>query len=283
MNLFEVVQDFAQKMCLLNEADLEHPWKWLDYEEGVRFAFFRTYEDLRDLAADLYQERVRAGSPVTHAQHILAQHHAAYRDLQAVLLGINEDQAARVPVPGEWSVYTTLYHIVEAEWNFLATNRYALERCYANDARPANLPEETWEMLWNSDPLHDMKPDGSLAGLEAYYAILHLSVSETFSDVGETELKLPVAFWEDQLLPLRFRLHRFDSHLRQHTVQIEKTLAALDLLPTEAQRLLRLIYAALAEVEGSLIGVEQIGLAGCQAVAAQIGARTAEISALLAE
>ena len=28
-------------------------------------------------------------------------------------------------------------------------------------------------------------------------------------------------------MPIEFRLHRFDSHLRQHTIQAEKTLAGL--------------------------------------------------------
>ena len=53
----------------------------------------------------------------------------------------------------------------------------------------------------------------------------------------------------------------------------------MNLPPTEALRLLRLIYAALAEVEGCLIGAGDWDQAGCQAVAVQIQARSAEISA----
>src|SRR3712207_6856353 len=43
-------------------------------------------------------------------------------------------------------------------------------------------------------------------------------------------------------LPLRFRLHRFDSHLRQHTIQAGKTLEGIGRAPSEAKRLLQLIY-----------------------------------------
>ncbi len=50
-------------------------------------------------------------------------------------------------------------------------------------------------------------------------------------------------------MPLRFRLHRFEEHLRQHTIQLDKTLVAIDRVPTEAQRLVRNIYNALADVE----------------------------------
>jgi hypothetical protein len=54
--------------------------------------------------------------------------------------------------------------------------------------------------------------------------------------------------------PIRFRLHRFESHMRQHTIQIDKTLMLLGQPPTEVKRLLRLTYAAWADAENALIG-----------------------------
>jgi hypothetical protein len=50
-------------------------------------------------------------------------------------------------------------------------------------------------------------------------------------------------------MPLRFRLHRFEEHLRQHTIQLDKTLVGIGRSPTEAHRLIRNIYYALADVE----------------------------------
>jgi hypothetical protein len=50
-------------------------------------------------------------------------------------------------------------------------------------------------------------------------------------------------------MPLRFRLHRFEEHLRQHTIQIDKTLVGIGKPPTEAHRLVRNVYNALADVE----------------------------------
>lgn len=78
-------------------------------------------------------------------------------------------------------------------------------------------------------------------------------------------------------MPVEFRLHRFDSHLRQHTVQVEKTLDMLNLQPNEARRLLRLIYTALAEVEGTAIGALGFGLEQRAALAGKIAKRTDEI------
>jgi hypothetical protein len=78
-------------------------------------------------------------------------------------------------------------------------------------------------------------------------------------------------------MTVRFRLHRFDSHLRQHTVHAEKNLAELGIAPTEAKRLSRLLFGALAEVEGVLIGAVEVGEARCRALAEVISARLREI------
>jgi hypothetical protein len=139
-NLSETIEIFAQRACNLADAELERPWVWQDYKEGVRFAFFRTYEELRELAARLHAQR---------------------------------------------------------------------------SASPA--------------------------------------------------------------MPLEFRLHRFDSHLRQHTIQAEKTLAGIGAQPNETRRLLRQMYAALAELESVQIGASGFGAQSIQALAAQISQRLEEI------
>ena len=89
-------------------------------------------------------------------------------------------------------------------------------------------------------------------------------------------------YWEGYDMSLRFRLHRFDSHLRQHTVQIEKTLEGIGRPPTEAKRLLRLIYAALAEAEGATIGAWDAEAALWQEAAETVAARAKEIAGILA-
>jgi hypothetical protein len=82
-------------------------------------------------------------------------------------------------------------------------------------------------------------------------------------------------------MSLQFRLHRFDSHLRQHSVQAEKALAALDGPPSEARRLLRLVYAALAEAEGYTIGAPETGQDLRDGLAREIAGRSAEIAGYL--
>ena len=81
-----------------------------------------------------------------------------------------------------------------------------------------------------------------------------LDIRRGLSDINHRfeELALPSMYWEEYQLSLRFRLHRFDSHLRQHTVQVDKALVEIGQAPTEARRLLRLIYAALAAAFGAI-------------------------------
>src|SRR5512145_392851 len=95
------VEGIAAATLALADADLARPWAWQDYDEGVRHAFFRTYEELRELAARLGTLRLVAGQPRTTAQHALAQYHAAYRDLRAVLLAANDETGAKIAAEGE--------------------------------------------------------------------------------------------------------------------------------------------------------------------------------------
>ena len=99
--LIQAVEDFATVMLPLSEETLEKEWIWKDHdEEGVRFTFFVTLQELRQLAVTLSTLR----SKPTSAQHILGQYHASYLDLQAAIIGISVEDAEKVFAEGEWPV-----------------------------------------------------------------------------------------------------------------------------------------------------------------------------------
>ena len=281
MELQSAVERFSRLAVTLTDADLDRPWSWGDYDEGVRFAFFRTYESLRDLAVTLADERRVAGLPQTTAQHILAQYQSAFSDMEAVLLGVTDEQALQPPAEGEWPLRTVLRHFVEAEGTFFAITYYALERARLQDGRPLALSDEDWDALWAGDPYEALAESGSFSEILAYYRGLHERVLQAFARISEAELDEPVVFWESQPMPVRFRLHRFESHLRQHTIQMDKALVALGLASGEARRLIRMLYAGLAEVQGLLIGTGQFGVHASAELAAEIDRRTDEIEAIL--
>ena len=283
-SLIRAVKRFASLMQGVPDSELGRAWAWGAYdEEGVRFAFFRTYEELCELAAETASMRSALGPEMSTAQRILAQYHRAHRDLQAALLGAGEDAVGRAPAEGEWPVHKVVAHIVGADLGFFGVVKYALDRRRSGDGRPAEIPDEAWDTISGLDEASfQALVDGPFADLESYHGTLHNRVLRELADIHEEELAAPSMYWEGYEMSLRFRLHRFDSHLRQHTVQVDKTLEAIGHAPNEARRLLRLIYGALADAEGATIGAWDVGQELRRTAVETITARTDEIAAILA-
>ena len=279
LKLLRAVEEFTTLILTLSEKDLEREWRWKDHdEEGIRFAFFVTLQELRQLAVTLSTLRPK----LTPAQHILSQYHAAYMDLQAALLGLSPEDAERAPAEGEWPVRRVYAHILGAEINFTITVRYALEKHRAGTWTPERMSDEDENRLAGmSEEQYRALSRGPLEEMLAYHREFHPAIIEEFSKITDTELELPSTFWEETRFPIRHRLHRYETHFAQHTVQIDKTLAAIGQAPSESKRLVRKIQAALAEAEGLLIGVEKTDDTAILATASSISERTKEVSDLL--
>jgi hypothetical protein len=281
-SLFNAVRHFAGVVVALSDAELETEWAWGEYDEdGVRFAFFRTYEELRELATVLAAVRSANGPATTMAQRALAQYHASYRDLEASLLGVTPEESVRAPAEGEWSLREVVSHIVRADAYFFALVRYALDAHRRGVWQPAAIPDEAWDELVDRAALGAIMK-GPIDGLQSYHASLHEQIIEQLAGISEDEMAKPSRYWEDEPMSIAFRLHRFDSHMRQHIVQIDKTLVGIGRAPTEAGRLLRIVYAALAEVEGVIVGAADVGAGLRSSAAAVISERADEIAGVLA-
>ncbi len=284
MNLNPITQSvemFARALANTPDPALERPWKWLSYDtEGVRFAFFRTYEELSQLAVQLQQYRQQSESPLTETQRILGQYHAAYRDLQAALLGLNPAQMDQSPAEQEWPMRQVIAHVLGSDVGFYVVTRFALDTARQGRPEPQQVTEEAWGQYTGLDEAgFDAMMQGTAAELMTRLEENHDRVMRDFATIREKELEDSSIYWEKEPYSLRFRLHRFHSHMRQHTIQVDKTLAALGLLPGEPRRLLRLIYAALAETEGALIGIDPAGVPELEVTAKRIDARLKEMVA----
>ena len=280
--LIDTVQPLAEMACKMDEAALEKPWSWGSYDEGVRFVFFRALEELRSLAVRLAQARAAAGQDPSQAQRILTQYHTAYRDYEAAITCLDEAGFTQPPAEGEWPVQRAMAHILGSEIGFYIQVRYALEleRTRSGGGRPERFDDVVLETYldMNEAGYEELmnRPAGDLL---SYHAALHQRILTEFSSIGEAEIDLPVFYWEKEPYPLRFRLGRFESHLRQHTIQIDKTVAALRRLPGEPLRLVRMVYAALAEAEGARLGAQDLGAELVAETAGKLSAWVHEISA----
>jgi hypothetical protein len=283
-NLTQAIEYFATTTCHLSEVDLERPWVWRAYDEGVRFAFFRTYEELRTLAAQLLAERTAKGPPITTAHHALAQYHAAYRDLQAFLIGQPDSLLDVPPAPAEWPLRIILGHVIAAEREFFARIWHAVQRYRDSAVKEQDqpevvemTPEEIADFVGSFDDFQRTMDRLSLAGILAYYDSLHKRILRELTGIRGFEMEAETLWWEGTPFTVEFRLHRLDSHLRQHIVQMEKTFEMLDHPQSEARRLLRLIYGALADVDGVIIGDWGLGRPQRRELAGKISQRVGEI------
>ena len=55
-------------------------------------------------------------------------------------------------------------------------------------------------------------------------------------------------------IPIDFRLGRYGSHIREHTIQVDKTLAMIGRQPTEVERVVRLILESYGRLEALFVG-----------------------------
>jgi hypothetical protein len=278
--LTKAVEDFSSLLLPVSEKDLERAWIWKDHDgEGIRFAFFVTIQELRQLAVMLASKR----KPVTQAQHILGQYHKQYVDLQAAIFGLSEEDSNRAPVEGEWPVRRVYAHILGAEIGFSEVVTYALEGHRAGTWKPERMTDEDEIRITGlSEKEYEALMGGSFNSMLTFHHVFHPKIVQEFSIIKDNELELPSTFWEETRFPIRHRLHRYEAHFIQHTVQIDKTLVAIGQAPSETKRLIRYLFAALAEVDTNLIGEDNLQKE-CSQLVKTINARTMEIRKILAQ
>jgi hypothetical protein len=267
------VESFDRRLRSIDDRSLEAFWAWEAYdEEGVRFGILRTTEEVADAAVEIAARRADAGASPSRPERILGRYLVAWRELWSV--ADRADPAIDTPpLEGEWPLRTILDHLVEAELGFLVTIRNGLDHLRAGT--PPRLPgsDEQWLALAEVDEDEWRAAFvGSLDDIRAFHRASRDRIVARFAGLTEAELAATSPFWDGER-PNRFRLGRFESHLRQHTIQAEKAVQATIGAPREVERLLRLLARATGDVEAAAIG------AGPELVEPALGSLTAEIEA----
>lgn len=149
-----------------------------------------------------------------------------------MLLGVDSGYGEKSPAEGEWQLRRIIAHIVGADLGFYVTIKYTLDR-YRKRLDPlVEIEDETWLGIAGMDEIDlDVRMNGPLSDLQSFHSELHNRILTEFAEIDDAELDKPSKYWEDVPMSLRFRMHRFDSHMRQHTIQVEKTLHMLGHIP----------------------------------------------------
>ena len=273
VDLTASVLEFTRVLAASPEDDLVREWPtrsepgsiWSGYEDSRREVVFNAYQCLRDLATEFEMRRPLP----SEAQRILAQHQLAYRDLTGALVGAGEDEFDLPPAAGEWPLRTVVHHIALTERGFHALIHWAVSRRRGGDVKSIEMPDDYRDVV--SEPID---PAGTMSEVLGRYDALHSRVLKDFASLDAADLESPNVWWEGYEVPVRFRLHRFDAHLREHTIQVDKTLVGIDHRPSEPERLARLVQRALGQVEGALLGAPDTSLAMQQPIATAFDAMT---------
>ena len=124
-------------------------------------------------------------------------------------------------------------------------------------ARHIRVPESVWDALPDEATT---EAAGSIDDLRTRLdTILDLS-AERLAGMPDDRLAIPTR-WSGFPVTLGFRFGRWASHIREHSIQVEKTLALLGYVPDEPALLVRNMLSAYGRAESVVFGRQGVDAA----------------------
>jgi hypothetical protein len=230
-------------LAIPDGAALEREWPWNDGEVELRL-----YEELETAAADARRILAVTDPAPGPAVDALAAATAARWDLLGLLAGLTDEDLDRDPGGGEWTIRQTLGHVVEVQRAYAWISAWWLSQRNEPELAP-RVPEEVNALL----PGEDASGAGSLDEIRARLDEILETGAGRLASLRADDLAVP-ARWSGTAVTVGFRLNRWASHLREHAIQVEKTLVMLDDQPREVERLVRIVVAAYGRLEATGYG-----------------------------
>lgn len=223
----ERIDSLLRMVSGIPDADLLRPWTWRGTEVNVRHGLYRMLEICEEGA-----EKARNHS---RGSRLRDQSEAGRWDLHAVLIPLAEAVLDADPGEQQWTIRKTLRHMLGAQdWfgRVLNDSRRLLE----TDAPVAlDMPDQ---ILADFGP----RPPYAKGTIPEILTLFDALMDRALVAVDELEalggLDVPID-WFGAHVTVGYFAHRQSAHLREHTIQIDKTLQLLGGTPTEAQRIAR--------------------------------------------
>ncbi|MGI8517615.1 MAG: DinB family protein [Acidimicrobiia bacterium] len=244
----------CQELAAVPESALANEWAWTGDGSGaeVRYGAYR--------AAELLEEAEVAASALVAAEdarddiaaRTISMATSARWDLHGLLLPLDDSLFDADPGGGEWSIRLTMGHVISGQRAYGWGTAWWLSNPFVADdpAMPRGVPDELWETLPDEATT---EAEGTVADLRARLdSVLDLT-AERLAGLTADTLELG-ARWMGFPITIGFRLGRWSSHIREHSIQIEKTLAMLGSVPGERERLVRHVLSAYGRAEATVFG-----------------------------
>lgn len=233
-------------LLAVTDAALERPWSWHGEEADVRYGLYEGFELLESAAADARRALERVGDRATPAALLIAPATIARWDLHGALAGLDDEVLDAAPGGGEWTVRQTLGHIVSGQRTYGWFTGWWLAQV-GREPFPERVDADLADQVPDE---HGPEAAGSLDDIrDRLDAILDQGAGR-FGGLDDEALAA-TARWSGIRVDVGFRLGRWSSHLREHTIQVEKTLAMLGRQPTEVERIVRRVLEAYGRLEAT--------------------------------
>jgi hypothetical protein len=214
------------RLAVLTDAELGRElWSF----RGKQWDGYLLYHALEE------EQRAMVAAPraATESARILGLAQSAFGDLRGLLAGLDEALLDRAPAQGDWSLREILAHAIGVERSYRANTEYAIAR---SAAEPVLMPVERRP---TPDPADTA---GGIADIVARFAARRTETDAALAAVAEADLGRP-AVWGGVEVDVRFRLHRFPSHVTEHAYQCEKAIRELGAYGGDARTICRRIGA----------------------------------------
>ena len=219
-------ESLARLACLTDDQLGREAWTLRGKTVDIAYALYHALEE--------EQRAVIAAPPApVESARILGLAQSAFGDLRGLLAGLDAGTLDQPPAEGAWSLRETLGHTIAGERSYRVTTAYAIARAAAE---PIAMPAERRPKADAADA------EGTGPEILARFAAHRVLSDAAFAAIPEPALARPTV-WGGIEVDVRFRLHRFASHILEHGYQCEKTIRALGAFGGDARAICRRIGA----------------------------------------
>ena len=249
------VDGAGRRLLSVPDDRLEAEWQWpgSSSEVDVRYGFFRLYELMEGARGSVVAALASNGVVPAPGARRSAASTVARWSLHGLLLPLGDAALDRDPGNEEWPVRETMGHVLNTQRFYSRFTAWWLTQA-PEPAAP--VPDA----LGNDVPERSVEAAGSMDDVRAKLDdLVDLSMAY-LGALTEEQLAVP-ARWSGGEVTVGFRMGRWASHLREHTVQVEKTLVMLDRPIPEVERLIRMVFEAYGRLEETVFGLDAADVA----------------------